>query len=122
MSRLTRKEKQIDYLTGIEFNYQTDDLYAVDKLGKLEDIEDELGCPLNVVFKALKESFGGVEYKVENETVEGSLANIYHSIGGYWMGEFCPRGYILGTREQYTKTLHLKDYKKTWCLKEDLSE
>lgn len=43
MSRLTKKEKQIDYFTGIEFNYQTDDLYAVDKLGKLEDILEEYG-------------------------------------------------------------------------------
>jgi hypothetical protein len=43
MSRLTRKEKQIDYLTGIEFNYQTDDLYALDKLGQIEDILEEYG-------------------------------------------------------------------------------
>ena len=122
MSRLTKKENGTYTFTHTDEERQFVVYDLCNKLGKLEDLEDELGCPLDVVFKALKSSFGEVKYKVEDEIIEGSLSSIYHSIGGYWIGEFCPRGYILGTREQYTKTLHLKDYKKTWFLKEDLSE
>lgn len=121
MSRLTFKVNDAYYVKEPRHLYE-DTWELVQELGKLEDIEDELGCPLDVAFKALKSSFGGVKYKVEDEIIEGSLDNIYHSIGGYWMGEFCPRGYILGTREQYTKTLHLKDYGKTWWLSSDLEE
>lgn len=41
MSRLTKKEKRVDYFTGLEFEYDTDDLYAIDKLGQIEDILEE---------------------------------------------------------------------------------
>ena len=36
------------------FGRISDDM-IFNKLGKLEDLEDELGCPLEVVFKTLKE-------------------------------------------------------------------
>ena len=51
MSRLTKKLDEGFYVSNAPC---TDDLK--NKLGKLEDLEEQLGCPLEVVFKAL-ESF-----------------------------------------------------------------
>ena len=50
MTRLTKKHKNL-YI-------KNDDLFEHDiiqKLGKLEDLEEQLGCPLEVMFKALDE-------------------------------------------------------------------
>lgn len=55
MERLTAKnkantpynQKEYPYLAGADINEITN------KLGKLEDIEEELGIPLEVIFKAL---------------------------------------------------------------------
>ena len=49
MSRLTMKLDEGFYVSNAPC---TDDLK--NKLGKLEDLEDDLGCPLDVVFKAIK--------------------------------------------------------------------
>ena len=66
MSRLTNKD--LVYIGRINGKTLFDKVY--NKLGKLEDIEDELGCPLDVVFKALKEGiyheFGELLYDGEN--------------------------------------------------------
>lgn len=52
MSRLTEKNKfDIHYSISISKNLLQS---AYDKLGKLEDLEEEIGCPLEVVFKALE--------------------------------------------------------------------
>lgn len=55
MDRLTKKEEWVDCFTGVKFGYKTNDIYAFDKLGKLEDLEEELGCPLEVIFKAIED-------------------------------------------------------------------
>lgn len=47
MSRLTEKLKNGNYICGIIKGG------FVDKLGRLEDLEEELGCPLDVLVKAL---------------------------------------------------------------------
>ena len=84
---------------------------AVDnKLGKLEDLEEQLGCPLDVVFKALKI---GIYTNLKNRNRE--------DLTKY----FCFNLYNLDT-ELYLGNpiifVNLKDYKKTWWLKEDKSE
>ena len=98
MSRLTKVNGSGEVIIiGNEFK-------AIKKLSKLEDIEDELGCPLDVVFKALKQ----IEiYSIDECFEDLSLAV---DCGGWylWNGYGC--------------FLYLKDYKKTWWLKEDLSE
>ena len=109
MSRLTKKDKRFDSGYQIPFNYSNyhEDVFV--KLGKLEDLEDELGCPLDVVFKALKDTYIWIIHKDKTDySVDFCLENY----SGKW--------YI----SSYDKAeLYLcKDYKKTWWLKEDLSE
>ena len=60
MSRLTKRFNdnsgyEIEEY-GAKYNEVKLDAYfdAVDKLGKLEDLEEQLGCPLEVVVEALK--------------------------------------------------------------------
>ena len=65
MNRLTYKEKWIDEFVNEEHQYKTKDNYSIDKLGKLEDLEEELGCPLEIVFQALTK---GIEYEIEITT------------------------------------------------------
>lgn len=105
MSRLTNKNIVI---SGARCGYK--DLFnkVYNKLGKLEDLEDELGCPLEVVFKAFKE---GVYKKDENIIFEATL-RIYN-------GE----AYLCQPYDD--RLLHkvlLKDYGKTWWLKGERNE
>ena len=97
MSRLTKKG------TRMVNDFREADWY--NKLSNLEDIEDELGCPLDVVFRALKNGI------IDEENEDRDIM-LVHSKKGYWFREFS---------EDLPK-LWLKDYKKTWWLKEDLSE
>ena len=53
MSRLTEKFSH----NGFEYmatGFGSNNPYAIDKLGKLEDLEEQLGCPLEVVVEALE--------------------------------------------------------------------
>lgn len=102
MSRLTKKYEGGDVeVIGNEYK-------AIQKLGKLEDLEQDLGCPLDVVFKAL--TFGFV-----NSLKEKFSTNEYNIT--LWKTDFGWVLYITGLG------CHpLKDYKKTWWLSSDLEE
>ena len=104
MSRLTNstsdiidgKAKQIDMI-------KEQQIYL--KLKTLEDLEDDLGCPLDVVLKALKEGSiedenGGIQ--IVGITIGGDGELYLHAING----------------DLYL----LKDHGKTWWLKGDRSE
>ena len=81
------------------------------KLRQLEDIEEELGCPLEVVFKALKQMF---VFHKENVKIGILFLNIKSN-------DF----YLYGFVEDTTQDVHLnlKDYGKTWALtREDLED
>ena len=75
------------------------------KLKQLEDIEEELGCPLEVVFKALKQMF---VFNKENVKIEllVLLSNKYNDL--------CLYGFVEDTTQDVY--LSLKDYGKTWML------
>lgn len=111
MSRLTRYHQE-SLLTdeGGYYEPNASNYYdIVVKLGQIEDLEDELGCPLEVVFKALKDTYIWIIHKDKTDySVDFCLENY----SGKW--------YI----SSYDKAeLYLcKDYKKTWFLKGDLSE
>ena len=100
MSRLTKKIDKGFYISNAPC---TDDLK--NKLGKFEDLEDELGCPLDVVTSktamVVKEND---IYEVDIMAVSFTNGNIY--FGSEW---------------SFT-TRKLKDYKKTWWLSSDLEE
>jgi hypothetical protein len=80
MSRLTEKFEDNSGYTPIVnhpvrkeitlYDFEEEDYdCCVEKLGKLEDLEEELGCPLEVVFKAIEE---GIIVKSVNDKFEGS--------------------------------------------------
>lgn len=94
---------------------------CIDKLGELENIEDELGCPLDVVFKALKDKEIVVKHTYGlNEPVEKLKT---HKISGL---SVYGRDFVFWLYENIVTDLefdvNVEDYKKTWWLKEDLSE
>ena len=111
----------MDRLTIKELHIVEDMNIAMNKLSKLEDIEEELGCTLEVVFKALKN--GQVIFKhivgLENPKINLKAHKISGLLFdgknyGLWLYD---NGY--GDDEFYVCT---KDYKNTWWLKEDLTK
>ena len=104
MSRLTKK-KTVYHETAKSVNDKELCADALNKLGKLEDIEDELGCPLDVVSskKAMVVKDSEI-YEVDIMAVSFTNGKIY--FGSEW-------SFI---------TKKIKDYKKTWFLKGDKSE
>lgn len=110
MSRLTKNNNQ-----GTGSWTQFGDAYipahnikhkqCVNKLGKLEDLEDELGCPLEIITSK-------TAMVVTNDSIlELNIMAIGFNDGIIYFGS----SWSLITRK-------LKDYKKTWWLKEDLNE
>jgi hypothetical protein len=109
MERLTKKHDGSGSYTqfGDKYipNHNIRHKQCVEKLGKLEDIEEELGIPLEVLFKALKE---GVWVK------EDMWNNNYKIINsGYVINEYCIYN------NDFARST--KDYGETWALtKEEL--
>lgn len=115
MSRLTYKVNDAYYVKDPRHLYD-DTWELVQELGRLEDIEDELGCPLDVVFKALKDGiyFNFNRTSKKEEFIESIDLSLKLSLGGFYCLYF----------EQWNDgyEVDLAYYKKTWWLKEDLSE
>lgn len=121
MNRLTEKRKEplttkwkdvpTSYykINGDDTGVAISEIGRLNKLGKLEDLEEELGCPLEVIGKALK-------------------SGVYHILGsGKMYLERCLKlNYYSGIEEwsliKKGLSFNLKDYKKTWWLKGDKSE
>ena len=131
MNRLTKKSNSV--LEAIEYqlidekeNLDANEgikkipVLATNKLGRLEDIEEELGIDVITLFKALKdgiwtnqEQWYGDEkqgkirfFQVRLLLEENAIGCIYNSM---WKGE------------EVIRTLYFKDYGKTWALtKEEL--
>ena len=104
----------------------------VDKLGQLEDIEEELGCPLDVVFTAMKD---GIYYSYDkydygwfslndeyNEDIpkgriifdDAPKLRIPNGIDWVFVGKIKNQPNVI--------CCFVKDYKKTWWLRKDKSE
>ena len=77
-------------------------------------LEEEIGCPIEVVFKALKNGFYD-EYR--NWYREYNFNLIYN-----WLLSNPNEKYLSLTIEDTDFEFKLKDYKKTWWLREDKSE
>ena len=123
MNRLTKKAQFVrNLITGKEIKYISNesDQMCVDKLGTLEDIEEELGIDLITLFKALRngiwtnqeqcygdEKQGKIRFfQVRLLLEENALGCIHNSM---WKGK------------KVIRTLYFKDYGKTWALtKEEL--
>ena len=106
------------------FGRISDDM-IFNKLGRLEDLEDELDCPLDVVFRAIENGIiiMGSTDKYGDSTIWVDTIPVTVTIEGKHTFEeprlikyeewcfSCKNG-------SYRGCVALKDYKKTWWLKE----
>ena len=126
MNRLTKKNNQgtgswtqfgDEYIPAHNIKHKQ----CVNKLGKLEDIEDELGCPLEVVFKALKDKDIIIKHTYGLDEPIEKLKT--HRITGL---QFNKTDFVFWLYEDIVTDLefdvNLKDYKKTWWLCSDLED
>ena len=112
MDRITIKQdngfyrlKEADSVFGWE-----NGIRLVQIVGKKEDLEEELGCPMEKLVQFSKQETVYTIYGTHtNEIVivDLNLGRIHISINGDINNSYC---------------LYFKDYKKTWWLKEDRSE
>lgn len=122
MSRLTKKEKnrlschhfkECDYLRN-----GTPRIETLTKLGKLEDLQDELGCPLEVVFKALNGFYTEFGY-ISNED---DFIYLRKDSEGWYLKVVIHPSKPKPKNFAWFEMRRLKDYGKTWWLKGDKSE
>lgn len=107
MNRLTKKTELGDYIF-IDGEMVCPNEIAT-KLGQFEDLQDELSCPLDVVFKALKNGC-----HIQDEGYFDCPDIYFHPL---------EMEFVIGWANKNNMGYELlKDYKKTWWLKEDLSE
>lgn len=106
MSRLTDINKCIVHYKKSYTDEEISNIIV--KLGKLEDLEEELGCPLEVVVKALQ---NGVYYEDAANNMRYMVADLHFNLAGDFVLYFDDEEYLLA-----------RNYKKTWWLKEDKSE
>ena len=99
-------------------NYVDCDLtLAIDKLGKLEDLEEQLGCPLEVYVK-LHQQKKFYRLSALNEIIECEI----DKPNGDEVFHIQEDGIIFNQYDYGWQFYPFKDYKKTWWLRKDKSE
>lgn len=115
MSRLTKKIEDLEFykvssafINEIPNQFLDKDYVgeAINKLGKLEDLEEKLGCPLEVYVKATR---SGIWY-----SIAGVMKHCYVDVIDASKIIFAMKGTNIW--------FELKKYQKTWWLKKDKSE
>ena len=105
------------YLNGYHFE-QGD---FIEKLGQVEDIEEELGIDIKIFIMAL---LNGIYVKVD-----GKIIDFTNSVGWLWKfdkndswyDEERPNEYYFAIIYRHVNEFYMKDYGKTWALtKEEL--
>ena len=96
-----------------------------DELLKYKQLEQQLGCPLDFIFKVLQAPKIYVEGMNVRSEYDDSFK--FHSKrNNYIINPYAIEGkkpeFLFVDRWSYGYNLRLKDYKKTWWLKEDKSE
>ena len=128
MSRLTEKREK-PLITGneekIEYRLVRSYDSCINKLGKLEDLEEELGCPLEAVVRATRDGIYATRRKwYGTESIE-VFEKFNVTFDGYslWNEDEYPYNYDeIFKISPICNEFRLYDYKKTWWLKEDKSE
>lgn len=125
MSRLTRNQEKYwgkgnykgeKYIIGSDG--VTSKQMCLNKLGKLEDLEEQLGCPLEVVITPYFKR-GKLEVFYRGKMREVIRVVAFEEATIPYIDVF----YRDNEKKQFkVKTIWLDDYKKTWWLKEDKSE
>lgn len=101
----------------------------LNKLGQLEDLEEEIGCPLEVVFKAIEDGiviigdinqYGNMTLWLANKPLEALVGEKldFEEPRLIKYNEWC----FSCDGGSYRGCVRLKDYTKSWWLKEDRSE
>lgn len=113
MNRLTNKKVLANFkaIKNISPDYVASSeelIYA--KLCELEDLEEQIGCPLEVVFKALTNGVYVKDFPNESNTLKMFGLNLTN-IENEW--------YMI---TKFYANVKVKDYKKTWWLRKDKSE
>ena len=110
MERLTEKTKNGYRVKDNDCSIRFDVL----KLGKLEDLEDELGISLEVLFKALKD---GAYKKINNQIWKCYDLDIHYNISEQ---KYILNAYSIENIEtfeaSYETTIYIEDYGKNWSL------
>ncbi len=135
MSRLTKKSNSV--LEAIEYqlidekeNLEANEgikkipVLATNKLGRLEDIEEELGINLITLFKALKDGINVYYEDEERYQFHNNLRLEYHKTLGWGLvdiyGSICRNNMPMKLEMEFYE---LKSYGKTWALtKEELEK
>jgi len=125
--RLTMKCENGKYFSIVESVVFDEEQQCIDKLGQLEDIEEELGIDLITLFKALKQEtlFIKTDFDIRETIKNGEGWGMKHL--SFEDGELVIFAQILYpndiTHKEWLTPLRLKlcDYGKTWALtKEEL--
>ena len=103
MNRLTKKN-DIGYFPAYERETKENYYDLVYELGVLEDLEEELGINLIILFKALKQ-----KYVFHEENLKIELLGLHIK-----SEELCLYGFVEDTT--HAVYLRLKDYGKTWTI------
>lgn len=105
-------EQKCDCLTSAELGFHE----AINKLGQLEDIEEELGIDLAKFFKLIKSD---ELYVFDYETKDFCLCRNFNLCSGMSFSLYCE--YTTHEGSPAFDFYKLKDYGKTWALtKEEL--
>ena len=81
---------------------------VMNDLLQYKDLEEQLGCPLDVVVKALQ---NGVYYEDVANCMRYMVVDLHFNLDGDFVLSF-----------DYDERLLARNYKKTWWLKKDKSE
>ena len=116
MNRLTYKLDEPIKIKNLNYEYNKNSKQKIsndmifNKLGKLEDIEEEFSCPLDAIFKALKDRKLVFIHAVSQEKTEITLG-VYKILGLMFDGE----NYVLYIYKDNDLTyVYTKDFGKTW--------
>ena len=89
-------------------NLRRDNQILKELNAKYKDLEEQLGCPLEVVLKALQ---NGIYYEDVANCMKYMVVDLSFNFSGDFVLYFDDEEYLLA-----------RNYKKTWWLKEDKSE
>lgn len=136
MNRITEKDGKFYKLKPEDEAYGWEDgIRLVQIVGKLEDLEEEIGCPLEVLVKIWKShKYYALKPRGRTRVREMDFPIISYILKGNNKAPYKDNSFILGgtcydydcfdekNKEFDGWDVNLADYKKTWWLKKDKSE
>ena len=104
------------YVDNVEVKYRIDDISAgnaINKLGQLEDIEDELGISLETYVRLHQDGFYGICEDDDHE--KPYIYQFDNRCFNIFADDKTIVVYFEDSNEEY-RTYRIKDYGKTWAL------